>query len=307
MTSSPSPARPAMLAASIEASARQVLESSDLPGLFPKGVRVYIADVGVETDDRLVAAARRLHDLGYVPVPHIAARRLTTRAVLEDRIRAMAGEAGVRDVLVVGGGPDRPEGEFGSTLEVLETGLLDRHGIADVAVAGHPEGSPVFSEQVALEALRLKQAFGERTGARMRIVTQFGFDGLKFAGWAESLRGQGIDLPVHLGVAGPARITTLLKYAALCGVGNSLAYLKRNARSLTTLATGHSPEAVVGPIEDHVLSTPGSAIEQLHVFPFGGLKAAAGWLRERGTWKDGAPAAGLRDDTRPVTPVLPAR
>lgn len=279
-----SDSRSTAIAASIEVSARQAVESPELPGLFPRGVRVYIPDIGSDPEHRLIAAAKRLHDLGYAPVPHFAARRLTTRVALERRIKAMAEEGGVRDVLVVGGGPLTPAGDFASTMQVLETGLFDRHRVTDIAVAGHPEGSPVFPDDVARETLRLKQAFGERTGARMRIVTQFGFDGRRFVAWAESQRDQGIGLPVHLGVAGPARISTLLRYAALCGIGNSLAFLKHNARSMTMLATGHSPEIVVAPVEKHVRSTPGTAIRQIHVFPFGGIGKAVAWLVQRGSW-----------------------
>lgn len=277
-------AQPDRIAASIEISPKQAVESADLPGLFPKGVRVYITDVGSDSNATLVSAAKRVHELGYKPVPHFASRRLTTKAALEDRIKAMTGEAGVHDVLVVGGGLDRQAGDFSSSMEVLETGFFDKHGVTDIGVAGHPEGSPDFSEEVALEALRLKKGFGERTGARVRVVTQFGFDGEKFVKWAESLRESGIDLPVHLGVAGPAKITTLVKYAAMCGVGNSLDFFRKRTRSLATLATSHSPEGVVGPIEKHALSTPGSAIRQIHVFPFGGIKKSAEWLEERGTW-----------------------
>lgn len=270
--------------ASIEITPNQALSLPELPGLFPAGTRVYVADLGIDSDETLVAAARRVTDLGYVAVPHFAARRLRAKAALEDRIRASTQEAGVHDILVIGGGLAKPAGDFGSTMDVLESGFLDRYGIGDVGIAGHPEGSPDFGEREAIEALKLKQAFGKRTGARVRVVTQFGFNGETFARWAEGLRGFGIDLPVHLGVAGPAKVTTLLKYAAACGVGNSLGFFRRRAGSIATLATTHSPEDVVGPIEQHMLAAPDSPISQIHVFPFGGPLQATRWLVARGSW-----------------------
>ena len=276
--------RPKHIPASIEISPKQAVESPDLPGLFPQGVRVYITDIGTDPTETLVAAARRVTDLGYTAVPHFASRRLSTKAALEDRIKATTQEAGVHDILVIGGGLEKHAGDFSSSMEVLETGFLDKYGITHVGVAGHPEGSPDFSEDVAVEALRLKKGFGERTGAKVRIVTQFGFDGEKFIKWAEGLRAHGIDMPVHLGVAGPAKITTLVKYAAMCGVGNSLDFFKKRTRSLATLTTSHSPEGVVGPIEKHWQDNPQTAIRQVHVFPFGGIKKSAEWLEERGTW-----------------------
>lgn len=272
------------LPASIETTPKQATESPDLPGLFPRGTPVYVTDIG-DAIDLQVAAAARLRALGYEPVPHVAARRLTTRGALDERLRRLAGEADVRDVLVIGGGLEKQAGEFAGAMDVLETGLLDRHGIARIGVAGHPEGSPDFSEAVAQSILVAKQAFAERTGAQMRVVTQFGFNPEKFVAWAEGLRQHGVGLPVHLGVAGPAKITTLLKYAVMCGVGESISFLKRNALSVAALAGSQSPEPIVGPIEKHVASTPASAVAQLHVFPFGGLKASANWLIERGSWR----------------------
>jgi methylenetetrahydrofolate reductase (NADPH) len=270
--------------ASIEITPRQATESTELPGLFPQGVRVYIADIGTDSSETFIRAAKRISDLGYVPVPHFAARRLTTKAELEERIKAMAQDAGVREVLVIAGGLDKPTGDFSSSIDVLGTGFFDKYGIGDIGIAGHPEGSPDFSDATALNALRLKAALGERSGARFRIVTQFGFDPEKFVVWAENLSSLGIDLPVHLGVAGPAKFTTLLKYAATCGVGNSLNLLKKHASSFTALVTRVSPDTIVDPIEKHVSSTSGSAIKQIHVFPFGGIGTAAAWLKERGTW-----------------------
>ncbi len=276
--------RPDRIAASIEVAPRQAIESTDLPDLFPQGTDVYITDIGTDPSRKLVDAAKSLRAMGYEPVPHFASRRLTTRAALEERIKMMSEEAGIKNVLVIGGGLERQAGDFSSTMEVLETGFFDKYGIDRIGVAGHPEGSPEFSEEVALQALRLKKSFAERSDAQLRIVTQFGFDARKFIAWADGLKQQGIDLPVHLGVAGPAKITTLIKYAAMCGVGNSISFLKKNALSLTTLATSHSPETVVGPIEQHVLDSKTTPIRQIHVFAFGGLKKTSEWLEDRGSW-----------------------
>lgn len=240
------------ISASIEVSPKQAIEYDELQNLFPAGTRVYITDINGVDNDTMVAASARIRQLGYHPVPHFACRRLTSKTALMDRIKRLTGEAGVRDVLVIGGGLFRPRGEFSSTMKVLETASFDQFGITDIGIAGHPDGSPEFSAEVALEALRLKRNFALRTDARMRIVTQFGFDAEKFINWTDQLRDSGIDLPVHLGVAGPATITTLLKFATMCGVGNSLSFLKKRGSALATLATGFSPEIVVEPIEQHV-------------------------------------------------------
>lgn len=274
----------AAIPASIEMSPSQVFKIEDLGLLFPPLTRVYLTDLGIDPVSDIVAAAKRIRDMGYTPVPHIAARRQADRETLEERIRALAGEADVRDLLVIGGGLDRQAGEFSSTMDVLETGLIDKYGITDLGVAGHPEGSPDFTEEVAVQALRFKSDFQNRSDARLRIVTQFGFNGHAFVRWAEGLAVAGIDLPVHLGVAGPTKVSTLIRYAAMCGVGNSLAILKKRGLSLSALALSHSPEETVAPIEAHWRDSPNPVIDQLHVFPFGGVRKASEWLVNRGSW-----------------------
>jgi methylenetetrahydrofolate reductase (NADPH) len=286
-------ARPYLIGASIEMAPSQAISSTDLPGLLPAGVRLYLTDIGTDDTETLVRAARRVADLGYSAVPHIACRRLTTHSALEERLKALAEEAGVRDVLVIGGDIKPAAGAFASSMDLLRTGLLAKYGINRLGIAGHPEGSRDFSEEVAVEALRMKQAWAESNGADMRIVTQFGFDAATFINWAKGLRAHGIDLPVHLGVAGPAKITTLLKYAAVCGVGNSIDFLKQRALSIATLALGYTPDDFAHAVETHRSEDPASPIEQLHVFPFGGIKTATRWLTDRGSWQPVSSSVGV--------------
>lgn len=274
------------VAASIEVSPYQAKESGDLPAVIPKGVRVYMTDVGTDSTDTIVRGAARLNDLGLVAVPHFASRRLTSHEALATRIKRLVEEANISDVLVIGGGLEEPAGEFTSSMDVLETGLFDKYGIKRIGVAGHPEGTPDFNRETAEEALRLKQAFAERSDAEMRIVTQFGFDSTGFIKWAHGLRDAGIELPVHLGVAGPAKLTTLVKYAIMCGVGNSVNFIRQRAASVATMIKGFDPEEVVRPIEQHIKETHRRPIAQIHVFPFGGVKKSGQWLRTRGSWTD---------------------
>ncbi|MEM7082791.1 MAG: methylenetetrahydrofolate reductase [Pseudomonadota bacterium] len=272
------------LPASIEVVPKQINAADDLETWFPSGTRVYLPDVGVDPLDVLVDSAVKLREHGYEPVPHFPARRMKDRAELELRLNRLSGEAGATDILIIGGGLEKEAGEFASTMDVLDTGLIDNYGIRHIGVAGHPEGSPDFTDEVAMEALKFKQDFQNRTDTALTIVTQFGFDAERFVQWAEGLAANGIDLPVHLGVTGPAKLTTLVKFAVMCGVGPSLQFLKKRAAAVTTLVSGFDPEIVAGPIDAHCAKTPNSAIKQLHVFPFGGAKKASAWLVDRGSW-----------------------
>ncbi len=275
----------APLPASIEILPKQAPSRDKLGMLLPTGTRVYLTDIGAPgANEEMLVTARILQDIGCIPVPHLAARRVRSREKLETHIAGLTEHAGVKDVLVIGGDVSKASGPYASTMALLETGLLDRFGIKDIAVAGHPESPLGFTETSAIELLKQKKAFADRTGAHLRIVTQFGFDPARAMAWSENLREIGIDVPVHIGVAGPAKLATLIKYATRCGVGNSFTFLKKRADNIFSLATRYSPEMYVVPIEQQLSTLTRPAISQIHIFPFGGLETASDWLRSRGSW-----------------------
>ncbi|MDQ0316950.1 methylenetetrahydrofolate reductase [Amorphus orientalis] len=280
--------RPATVAASIEAAPKQVLELADLGSLFPQGTRVYLPDTGNVPLAAQVEAARRVTAAGYVAVPHIPVRRIESRGAMATRLARLSQDAGVREALVIAGDADRPAGPFASTMDALGSGMFADHGITTIAVAGHPEGNPHASEDELERAIVWKNAFAARSGTDMRIVTQFCFDPRRVIAWSRRIARSGNRLPIHVGVAGPAKISTLVKYAGMCGVGASLSVLRQRGMSLSVLATSYSPEATLAPIDAHCAAEPGAAIAQAHIYPFGGLRRTAEWLTARGTWTFGA-------------------
>jgi len=276
------------LAASIEVSPKQVLDGKAAKGIFPEGTRTYLTDIGTHGAQELVQAARALNDAGYQPVPHIPARRIMSDIDLTRRIAGFTQDGGVSDVLVIAGEADRQMGPYSCAMDVLESGLFDHYGIRSIAVAGHPEGNTAYPDQTMInDVLMAKAEFAKRSNCDMLIATQFGFDPQTVIRWAERVRISGVYLPIHVGIAGPAKVTTLLKYAAMCGVGNSMSFLKKRAGALAALATRYSPEQMMGPLEDYANATPGGSIAGVHVFAFGGLQSASDWLHERGTWHPG--------------------
>lgn len=278
------------LSTSVEMTPKQVLKAEHLATSLPFGTAIYLTDLGTDDADISVAAAARVRQLGFEPVPHIAVRRIQSHGQIDALLRRFVVEADVSDILVIGGGVDRPLGPFTSTIDFLQSGLCEKHSIRRIGVAGHPEGSPDIAPEEVERALKQKSAFAKSTAADLRVVTQFSFDAQAAIAWMESLTHAGFDLPIHLGVAGPAKITTLIKYAAMCGVGPSMNFLKKKSGMLTTLMTNYSPDAFVGPIEawhDQVQpSNHGGNLAGLHIFPFGGLELSSNWLKTRGTFVD---------------------
>ena len=274
------------ISASMEVSAKHVLDGKLHNTMLPQGTRVYITDVGIDPVEDMITAARKVTDMGYQTVPHIPARRIESESALESRLAGFVNEAGVSDILIIAGEADEQMGPYSETLAILETGLIDKLGMKHVAVGGHPEGNAAYSGRDVMDVLKNKIAYSANSDAEFRITTQFGFDGPKFVKWAQDVAEAGIEAPIHLGVSGPAKITTLIKYAALCGVGNSLSFFKKRTGAIAQLATKHSPEDVVSPIEAAWLEGS-SNIAQVHVFPFGGLQSASDWLTERGSYSFG--------------------
>lgn len=271
---------------SIEVMPRTAAKVDDFRALLPEGTRVYVAHIDGTPIEDMVATAKRLTGEGFPVMPHIPARAIRDKAMLEDWLRRYRDEAGVEQALLLAGGIAAPRGEFDSSIAMMETGLFDKLGFRRLHVAGHPEGNkdiePDGSTRALDKALAWKQAFSERTDAEMAIVTQFVFDAKPVIAWTERLKEAGIKLPVHVGVAGPAKLQTLLKYAVSCGVGPSLKVLQRRAMDLTKLMLPYTPAEVLSDLAAYRAGHQESLIEQVHFFPLGGIAPAAEWANEHG-------------------------
>lgn len=265
---------------SLEVMPRTAAKVADFRPLLPADTRVYLAHIDGTPFDEMLAAARRLTDEGFAVMPHFPARGITDHAELEARVAAYAG-VGVRQALVIAGGIATPRGDFHEALQLLRTGAFDRHGFTHLHVAGHPEGNsdidPAGGDAACMTALAAKAAFQRETDAAMAITTQFCFEAAPVIAWTDRLRAAGITLPVHIGVAGPAKLQTMLKYAMACGVGPSLRVLQRRATDLTKLMLPFEPTEFLADLAAHKAANPGFAVERVHFFPLGGITATTDW------------------------------
>lgn len=266
---------------SIEVMPRTAAKVEDFRALLPRGTRVYVAHIEGTPIEEMVATAKRLHDEGFAPMPHIPARIIRDAAELEDWLVRYTQEAGVDQALLLAGGVAQPYGEFDSSMKMMETGLFQKHGFKRLHVGGHPEGNKDIdadgSSAIADAALAWKQAYAKETGVEMAIVTQFAFAAQPIVDWAERLRNAGITLPIHVGIAGPAKLQTLIKYAISCGVGPSLKVLQKRAMDLTKLMLPYEPNDVVAELAAWQAGHPEGLIKQVHFFPLGGIKTNAEW------------------------------
>lgn len=260
----------------LEATRPSEADVAALKPFDPQGAQIYLSAVPSHTPDESVEEARRLRAAGFEPVPHLAARGLESAAAVQHFLTRARAEADIRRVLVIGGDRDRPVGPFTSALELIESGLLQDHGIEEIGIAGYPEGHPRLSEIALDRALAAKIEAAEGTGLRVHIVTQFCFAAEPIIAWLERLRDQGIDHPVKVGMAGPTSITALLRYAARCGVKASALGLARHGSLAKHLIGGATPDGIVRALAE---ATAGGGLGKVkpHFFSFGGLPKTVRW------------------------------
>ncbi|MQQ07154.1 methylenetetrahydrofolate reductase [Epibacterium sp. SM1979] len=271
---------------SIEVMPRTAAKVESFRDLLPAGTRVYIAHIDGTPVEEMVETAKRINAEGFPVMPHFPARIIKDAATLADWIARYQGEADVKQALLLAGGVNQPQGEFHCSMQLLETGLFDKAGFTNLHVAGHPEGNkdidPDGSMKNVDEALQWKQKFSETTDAQMALATQFCFDAKPIIEWADAIKEAGVDIPVHIGIAGPAKLQTLIKFAIACGVGPSLKVLQKRAMDVSKLLLPYEPTDVLTELAAHKAANPDFNITNVHFFPLGGIKTNATWAIDNG-------------------------
>jgi methylenetetrahydrofolate reductase (NADPH) len=267
-----------LASASVEVSS----SGNQLKGLadqFAAGTNVSITFLPGDNYRHNVETAAALRRAAFNAVPHIAAREMPSREALNDFLVRARREADVRRIVLIAGDVIAAKGPFKSSHDVAASGLIEAHGITSVSVAGYPEGHPYLEGGHPFEALAAWRDWGGRSGVRVDIVTQFCFESGPILSWIGELQTRGIDLPVTIGLAGPATLATLTKFGLRCGIGNSMRALRGQIGRFGRLLTDNGPDDVVRGL----LAAPQAATAQIagfHLFPFGGLRKAAQWLRD---------------------------
>jgi methylenetetrahydrofolate reductase (NADPH) len=225
-----------------------------------------------------VECVKRLSAEGMNPVPHFAARSIPSKAFFEETLKILQAEAQVDEALLIGGGVDNPVGDFSSSMEILRTDLFQQYGIKKLGVAGHPEGSPDIPPADVTAALLEKNAYAKEHGIEMYITTQFCFEAEPIIEWDKRIRGEGNELPIHIGIPGLATIKTLLGHAKACGIGPSMRILTRQAANIAKLMTTRMPDKITRQLARYQAEDADCGITQCHLYPLGGIKKSAAWM-----------------------------
>lgn len=274
---------------SIEVTPREPGVAETLREHFAAGSDVHVTFLPDDSPDKAAETCARLRHVGFNPIPHLTARNFPDRDALERQLARLGAEAQVTRALVIAGDVDRPRGTFSASLEVIETGLLERYGVKTVLIAGHPEGHPAVAGDVLEAALIQKIAAARRHGLAPEIITQFCFEAEPVAQWIARLRSLGIDVPIRIGVAGPASTASLLKFAMRCGVGNSLRALRQRGSVLGKLMGDTTPDALIADLAKLLRTGDFGPIAGIHLYMFGGVRKTAEWLNGARASGDSAP------------------
>lgn len=262
---------------SLEMTGKDVQKLEEASATIPPDTRINVTFLGNEDVHMRLTAARAVKRLGFVPVPHISARRLPSRDALEVFLAALQADGAGENVFVVGGDPAQPEGPYEDSLAVLRSGLLLEYGVRHVGISGYPEGHPDIPAPVLWSALEAKAHVLAEQGLPGTIITQFGFDVRPVLAWVEAVRARGIDLPIRIGVPGPAGVKRLLTYAARFGVGTSMSIARKYGFSITNLMGTAGPDRFISALaKDYDARRLGDL--GLHFYTFGGLAATSAWV-----------------------------
>ena len=221
--------------------------------------------------------AARLRDEGMHPIPHIAARSIHDKAQLDSILKALKEQASVDEVLIIGGGVDNPVGDFASSMDILETGLIQDYGIGKIGVSGHPEGSPDIPADALASALEWKNNFAKKEGLDLYIETQFCFEAEQVLAWEREIRAAGNALPIRIGIPGPATIKTLFRFAQISGIGPSMRFISKQAKNVAKLLTVQAPDVLLAELAEGMANDKDCLLAHFHYYPFGGFAKTAAY------------------------------
>ena len=267
---------------SIEVMSRTASKIESFNEILPEDTRIYIAHIEGVPIDEMVETAKRISNEGFNVMPHFPARIIKDKIILEDWINRYQGEAGIEQALLLAGGVNKPQGVYENSMQLIETELFEKYSFKHLHFAGHPEGNKDIdndgSNNNVDAALSWKQKFKERTDIELALTTQFCFEAGPVIEWANSLVSKGIDIPVHIGVAGPAKLQTLIKFSIACGVGPSLRVLQKRAKDVKKLLLPFEPNDFLETLAEHKKANPSFNITNVHFFPLGGINVNASWI-----------------------------
>jgi methylenetetrahydrofolate reductase (NADPH) len=265
---------------SIEMSAHRPQDAGEIAALLPVGTRVYVNHLPRHTLADSLTALKAVRDAGLEPVPHMAARRITSRAEAQVFLKRAVKEAGVREVLLIGGDELQALGPYTDSVAILREGLLRECGVQELGIAGYPEGHPRISSPVLAASMHEKLRIAAEQGLGAYVLTQFSFAPGRIVEYCAELARGFPGVSVYIGLAGPTDPLALLRYAQRCGVSASLRALRDQGVGAVKLVMHTDPREQLVAFAHYCVGQVTCNVAGVHVYSFGGITATANWMNQ---------------------------
>lgn len=239
--------------------------------------KIFVTYLPESNEKEIFSAVDFVETKGFTPIVHLPARTMRDINHVEDFLMNIRKLTKSHDILIIGGGGNQV-GSIKSSLDILESGLLEKYNFYKIKVAGHPEGSPDIKDDVLKKFLLAKQEIHDSKELDLEIVTQFFFQSDPFIKWDVFLDSIGVNLPVRVGFPGPATFKTLLNFGLMSGVGNSLNFLKKNSSKIGDLLVKTTNDKLLIELVAAGKSSKSKRPSSFHCYPFGGFEKTCHWL-----------------------------
>jgi methylenetetrahydrofolate reductase (NADPH) len=261
----------------MEMTGKDVAKVEAAESVIPPGTRINVTFLENEDLAMRTAAAAAVKRLGFTPVPHISSRRIKSQEMLEEYLEALRDVGASENVLVIGGDPTVAMGPYTESLAVIESGLLQQYGVRHISMGGHPSGDPNIPADVLIPALQKKAAALAKADIPGTIITQVDFDVDRVLAWIGEVREAGVELPIRVGVPGPASVKLLLGFASRLGLSTSTTIAKKYGLSVTNLLGKAGPDRFIRDLQAGLDPARHGEV-RLHFYTFGGFKTTAEWI-----------------------------
>jgi methylenetetrahydrofolate reductase (NADH) len=256
----------------------EVLPTEDIEELVlrhvPKDVTITITASPRRGIEATISLAERLAARGYQVVPHISARLIKDQAHLKEVLERVVA-LGRGGAFVVAGDAKEPAGEFPDSVALLDAIQAQPHGLREIGVTGYPERHSFIEDDLTIQAMWDKRRIATY------IVSNLCFDPRVVKKWVARVRRRGVQLPIHVGLAGVADPAKLLRVSTRIGLADSARFLRGHSNWFMRMFQpgGYDPERFATALLPD-LAVPERNVAGLHFFTFNEIEATERWRQE---------------------------
>ena len=273
---------------SIEMGSHESESFGKLAHRLPEGTDVFLNLFPKDELERQIEICRQIRNLGFTPIPHLAARRARSTDDIPRILGRFTTDAGVKDFLIIAGDLEQPAGDTKDSLEFIRTIGSNDFGIRRIGISGYPEGHPLISDEDLSTSQQEKIAILQELEIEPVIVTQFSFDPDAIIRYCTELHSRYPDIQIKNGLPGPAKLTTLIRFAQRCGVKSSMKKLKSLPVSSSLRLMQRVPPTRQAEAIGNYRLTQNENVT-VHLFTFGGLEASLDWVDSEIAARSGEP------------------